>query len=328
MLWFVLVAILIQAPVFTYLAQVMNTTSEVRERPLRMRLMAGQMVRQTPPPSPEERLEKPHVVEVAESHMDEPLEPVETRYAADRRTRVKKEQKARRTSPRDSRKVIGRVQVKDPSKIQSRSSDSADPTVTSKDEERLSLVTPRQDRPLARKGTMRPDSVLYQGDKTEILMPTMSKKARLASVQGLSGSFGSDDHLPKVKDEGDSTLLNANKYKYADFFYRVKEMVRRHWHPDRVYRSRDPSGRIYGVKDRYTVLRVTLSKKGYLKRMVTTERSGLDFLDSEARQAFRRAHPFPNPPLGLVSQDEVEFQFGFYFELSTGRHRFRWKRLR
>ena len=77
-----------------------------------------------------------------------------------------------------------------------------------------------------------------------------------------------------------------------------------------------------------TLLQVTLDESGYLKRMVTSKRSGLDFLDHEARRAFKRAHPFPNPPHGLVVEGgEVRFQFGFYFELSTGKHRFRWKRL-
>jgi TonB family protein len=82
------------------------------------------------------------------------------------------------------------------------------------------------------------------------------------------------------------------------------------------------------VKDRYTVLQVTLDKSGTLKKMITSKRSGLDFLDREARRAFKRAHPFPNPPSALVAEGgEVRFQFGFYFELSSGKHRFRWKRL-
>ena len=81
------------------------------------------------------------------------------------------------------------------------------------------------------------------------------------------------------------------------------EYLRRHWHPDAVYRRRDPTGQIYGVKDRHTVFRVTLDKTGNLKRLVMLKHSGLEFMDNEARAAFKRAAPFVNPPKGLVNSD-------------------------
>ncbi|MDP6946550.1 MAG: energy transducer TonB, partial [Myxococcota bacterium] len=85
---------------------------------------------------------------------------------------------------------------------------------------------------------------------------------------------------------------------------------------------------VYGVKDRYTVLRVTLDEAGHLRNLLTMKDSGLDFLDAEALSAFRRAQPFPNPPKGLANElGRVVFQFGFYFEISSGKHRFQWKRL-
>ena len=43
--------------------------------------------------------------------------------------------------------------------------------------------------------------------------------------------------------------------------------------------------------------------------------------------AFRRAQPFLNPPKGLVKDGQFSFEFGFFFEISSGRHGFRWKRL-
>ena len=50
---------------------------------------------------------------------------------------------------------------------------------------------------------------------------------------------------------------------------------------------------------------------------------GVDFLDDEALNAFRKAQPFINPPPLLVEADGlIHFNFGFIFELS-GKTRFR-----
>ncbi|MEC9071138.1 MAG: TonB family protein [Myxococcota bacterium] len=159
------------------------------------------------------------------------------------------------------------------------------------------------------------------------MLPVTTRKARLASLQGISGSFASDDLLRDVKDVADDTLLNANRYRYADFFYRVKDLVRRHWRPDQVYRARDPTGRLYGTKDRYTVLDVTLDAEGRVTGLRTDSRSGLDFMDEEARGAFLRAEVFPNPPEGLIRDGSIKFRFGFFFEIGTGKQRFGWRRL-
>ena len=59
-------------------------------------------------------------------------------------------------------------------------------------------------------------------------------------------------------DDGESTALNAKKWMHAPFFNRLKEAVAEEWHPDLVYLRHDPSGNVYGAKDRVSVLRVTL----------------------------------------------------------------------
>ena len=46
--------------------------------------------------------------------------------------------------------------------------------------------------------------------------------------------------------------------------------------------------------------------------------SGLDFMDEEAKRAFREAQPFPNPPRQLLGESgQISFRFGFLFELSS-----------
>jgi TonB family protein len=125
-----------------------------------------------------------------------------------------------------------------------------------------------------------------------------------------------NDHLKDV-DEGDGTFLSTREWKYASFFNRVKQSVGQNWDPATQMRLRDPTGQIYGGRDRYTMLSVTLDQAGRLKDAYVEKSSGLDFLDLEAIKAFERAQPFPNPPPGLLANDQtVRFQFGFFLELS------------
>ncbi len=124
-----------------------------------------------------------------------------------------------------------------------------------------------------------------------------------------------NDHLDEA--EGNGTVLNTREWKYASFFNRVKQSVGQHWDPNTQLRLRDPSTQIYGGKDRYTVLTITLDSTGQLKEAFVSKPSGLDFLDVEAVKAFERAQPFPNPPPGLLATDQtVRFQFGFMLEMS------------
>ncbi len=142
--------------------------------------------------------------------------------------------------------------------------------------------------------------------------PLLPSEQQLARAIG----SGSQDHLKDI-DDGAETALNAKKWKFASFFNRVKQQVRDHWSPADEYRRRDPSGAIYGSKDRYTLLRVALKPDGTLASVALETPSGVEFLDDEAIEAFKQAQPFPNPPKQLVEQDgTITFRFGFFFELS------------
>lgn len=128
---------------------------------------------------------------------------------------------------------------------------------------------------------------------------------------------GTQDALKDV-DDGEETALNSKKWRFASFFNRVKKQVQEHWHPDEVYRRRDPTGAIYGRTNRLTMVRVQLKPNGNLANVALELPSGLEFLDDEAIQAFRDAQPFPNPPRGLIDANDglINFQFGFLFDLS------------
>ncbi|MFL5321069.1 MAG: cell envelope integrity protein TolA [Myxococcaceae bacterium] len=138
-----------------------------------------------------------------------------------------------------------------------------------------------------------------------------------AVLDKLSGA-AANDHLEDV-DEGDGTFLNTKEWKYASFFNRVKQSVGMHWDPSASLRVRDPSGQIFGGRDRYTVLNVTLNEQGRVKDVYVEKSCGLDFLDLEAVKSFERAQPFPNPPPGLVTADStVKFSFGFFIDMGGG----------
>ena len=125
-------------------------------------------------------------------------------------------------------------------------------------------------------------------------------------------------------DDGDETALNAKKWRFASFFNRLKRQVAEHWHPEEVYRQRDPTGMIYGRKNRYTALRIQLKPDGRLSNVAVEQPSGLDFLDDTTIEAFREAAPFPNPPHQLIeSNGLINFGFGFLFDLN-GPPEMRW----
>jgi TonB family protein len=148
------------------------------------------------------------------------------------------------------------------------------------------------------------------------LVPTDQQLARAI------GS-GTQDALANV-DDGEETALNSKKWRFASFFNRVKRQVAEHWHPEESYRQRDPTGMIYGKRNRYTELRIQLKPDGRLGNVAVFQPSGLDFLDDEAIEAFKQAAPFPNPPRQLVEANGlINFGFGFLFDLN-GPPEMRW----
>lgn len=136
------------------------------------------------------------------------------------------------------------------------------------------------------------------------------------------GEGGSFDYLRDVS-EGDRTLLNRKTTRYWAFFNRVKSQIGKNWSPAAEYRKRDPYGNVYGVKDRYSVVSITLNADGTVRQLYLQRDSGLDFMDDEAVRAIRAAAPFHNPPEGLKDEDGlVHFRFGFFFEISSGSFQF------
>ncbi len=323
---------MLQVPLFGWFWVDFGTASGRVDRDrTRKVVMTGRVVKRTPPDKEEEQQEDPpedaKIVEVVQDRATpDPKEKVKPKLLADRTTRTKDESRSRRVAKPNRSRRPGKVVPKKVSAVQSPDSDSASETSLKTEQKRMALRRRKDRLPRSHKGEAPQKSVLHYGDKARLFLPSTSSRAERNNLQAATGSMATDDYLKDVK-PGDKTLINADKYKFSDFFYRVKDGVRRKWHPNALYRRRDPTGKLFGVKDRHTVLRVTLDARGRLEKLVTRKHSGLDFMDAEARGAFRRAQPFPNPPNGLLRGGKVRFDFGFYFEISSGRSRFRWRQL-
>lgn len=302
-----------------------------------------------------EPVEKPdgQIVETARPESEE--RPQNARYLGRYDMKVEREQKS--TGKKRKGRELGHMQIEKPSELQSPQSKSKAPTQIAgrKQQARKRMAKQRkQEKAAAQQPQQQPGMVAKQnpaqlapptdgpgaapggevtspvvrpsvvrGGHSEMLLPATSPGNVAHNLQALAGSPGSDDYLPDVDDEGDTNLLNTRKFRYWDFFQRVRERVRREWDPSTVWRSRDPTGKRYGVRDRLTVVRVTLDQEGSVKTLRVHKPSGLSFLDDEATRAFSAGGPYPNPPAGLVNEHgEVEFQFGFMFEISSSRFRF------
>lgn len=299
-----------------------------RQAPVKKRRRAVSVTmrpQRRPAPKPEPKVEpeeiKGRIVMVREPEVEE--KPVKrTKYLANANRRVVKEKKARPSRRRRSKR-LGAAAPEKVSKVQSPQSrslaESASPKVTEKpDPSSRAIKAPKVDR-----GDSRPHSDLVRNTRVKALLPALDKASTLANLQTLTGASSSDEPLLDVQEEGSETLLNTRRFQHWDFFNTMRDRIQKHWHPAALYLRRDPTGKVYGVKDRLTVLRVTLDRRGKLERVQTVRDSGIDFLDLEARRAFSRAAPFVNPPRGLVDQHgRITFQFSFVLELSTGRFRF------
>lgn len=147
------------------------------------------------------------------------------------------------------------------------------------------------------------------------LLPTLGPEE-------LARKDGSIDHIDDV-DKGAQTFLNTRDYKYAWFFNRVKRGVSQRWRAVDAHRRHDPYGRVHGVRDRRTVVEVTLSSSGHLEDIIVMKDSGVAFLDDAAITAFEEAAPFPNPPDGLKDADgKIRFRFAFFLEIDSRGLRF------
>lgn len=157
------------------------------------------------------------------------------------------------------------------------------------------------------------------------LSPRIGSANTAAAMRKTFGGPSSIDHADGVE-EGEATMLDSARWKYASFFNRVRNAIDEEWEPQQVHKAHDPEGRTFGSRTRRTQLVIRLNPDGSIARVRLDQPSGAPHLDEEAIRAVRAAAPFVNPPPGLVDPETgfIEFGFGFIFEFEGKRRIFRY----
>lgn len=129
---------------------------------------------------------------------------------------------------------------------------------------------------------------------------------------------GNNDHLEDVQKDS-MTQLNASQWRFASFFTRVKQQVSRIWNPALAVKRYDPRGLLVNNRSYLTELSITIDNTGSLLATKIIKKSGVNFLDDEAVNAFETAAPFLNPPHAMFEgKERYTFQFGFYLDATSG----------
>ena len=321
-----LAAVLLQIPLLYWVDQQMTAgTPETRQ--LRRPPMTARFVPRKQKPKPPPQVEKAEGVIVSLPKPDQEMEaPEKAQHLAqhnvktDRETRARK-RSSRRTTRQSNQKVVQK------SKVQNRKSKSAKPTRLPRPEDSPRHPTPTERTPLDATGTLARFDELTVKSRPRMVLPATNEATALANIQMLTGDgSAADDALLEVREEAETSVVNAREFRYWHYFQRIKDRVREHWEPQDAKKRNDPTGRIHGMKDRYCVVHVTLDSDGRVRKLKLDRPSGADYLDRSGIQAFRNADQFPNPPTGLIDDSgEVIFQFGFLFEMSDSPTLF-WKR--
>lgn len=153
--------------------------------------------------------------------------------------------------------------------------------------------------------------------------PSLSPRAAAGIPDSMRERWGKAGSMDAVEDveEGDNTLLDTHRWKYASFFNRLRDDIAQFWDPIPLLQARDPDGRKNGTKTRRTRLLIILNADGSLHKVSIKRSSNVDYLDEEAIRAVRSAAPFPNPPQGMLDPDDgkLHVPFGFIIEMGKGR---------
>ena len=316
----IVIALLLQLPLFWFIA--IQTRASKTPAPARRTLspLTGVLI-------PQKRIkkvkkEKPpkgQIVELPEEIRSKKA-PEHAKYLSKFNTKVKKQTRARHaTRHRNPRHAKPAKRV---ARLQSPDSKSLKPTHLHK-KQAAKLQNPRK-VPLAEKG------VLFRGDRVlkglkDVMLPGNATNTMALNVQSTVGRLSSNDAILN-QPKSDETLLNSRRFKYWAFFQRVKRQVEAQWKPGDAVMEWDPKLKQAGRKDRLTILKVTIDKKGKLLRSEIVKESGISYLDREALRAFKAAQPFVNPPGGLMDKHgRLTFNFGFLVEMSGGPVRFFWR---
>ena len=151
------------------------------------------------------------------------------------------------------------------------------------------------------------------------------------SLNGLEGELefshpyfrtGRIDLLPYTEKEGSHNFLNTKEVWFFTFFSRVKHQIYWHWVKELESELGDSGNMFPEFSEKKlltTRIEAYLDSEGYLRSLVIRKKSGLEELDLASAQALKNAHPFPNPPKPLISEDgslRLEYTFALSYRPS------------
>lgn len=278
----------------------------------------------------ESRLLKGQVVETAKPK--EEKKPLKSRYLAEYNNRTKKETSTRK---RLNTKILA-DKLKTPNKKlqnESRKNKSKDEKIASvlKKNSKSKNEKPEKEK-IKRgiiagfngkkgkelKGALKAErgKISAKDDKNKRALEAASGRIPnqyLPQINGNNSFFASPSNDYIKEEESDEVSLNTRKFAYAKYFNDIKTAISHYWKPSHILYANDPFGTIYNKKDKFTKLKITINKLGFIKNIIVVEASGVDALDREAINAFKRAAPFGDAPKILLDSDEnFSFEFGFY----------------
>jgi TonB family protein len=120
--------------------------------------------------------------------------------------------------------------------------------------------------------------------------------------------------------EVESPVADDSNGQFAHFYDGVKAAVGEKWDPQAALKRYDPQGQFAYRTNRYTLLTITLDAEGVVRDIHIEKSSGVGFLDTAAIAAFQKAQPFvtPAPPVALLKDGILRFQFGFLMDFGRG----------
>lgn len=138
------------------------------------------------------------------------------------------------------------------------------------------------------------------------------------------GSSSIGEMIPGIR-EGSFTALNTDQFTYYTFFSRINEAVRYPWVTYvRNFTENLPASELAKLAqfaERTTHVEIVLDANGkYLKSFIHRS-SGSHELDMTGVSAFQNSREFPNPPKGLVEEDNLihlHYLFTVSFRPRTG----------
>ncbi len=105
---------------------------------------------------------------------------------------------------------------------------------------------------------------------------------------------------------GSAVLLNTDRHLYTSFYRRLGERFIHQWEPAvqrEVMNIFDRDGWPVLSKEFKTIVEFVIDREGNFVKGFIHDSSGYKELDQAHIDAFKRASPYPNPPVGMVKDD-------------------------